>query len=46
MKGLTPSQLESLNCQIMLSNTYHLGSRPVGINYTANYQQLSHVAYL
>ncbi|EDQ92416.1 uncharacterized protein MONBRDRAFT_4956 [Monosiga brevicollis MX1] len=28
MKGLTPAQLESLNCQIMLSNTYHLGSRP------------------
>ena len=28
MKGLTPAQLESLGCQIMLSNTYHLGSRP------------------
>lgn len=29
MKGLTPEQLRQLNCQIMLSNTYHLGLRPV-----------------
>ena len=24
LKGLTPKQLEELNCQIMLNNTYHL----------------------
>lgn len=24
LKGLTPRQLEDLNCQIMLNNTYHL----------------------
>lgn len=29
MKGLTPEQLRQLDCQIMLSNTYHLGLRPV-----------------
>ena len=29
MKGLTPEQLEELNCQIILANTYHLGMRPV-----------------
>ena len=29
MKGLTPEQLEDLNCQIILGNTYHLGMRPV-----------------
>ncbi|XP_043469195.1 queuine tRNA-ribosyltransferase catalytic subunit [Leptopilina heterotoma] len=28
LKGLLPQQLENLNCQIMLSNTYHLGTRP------------------
>ncbi|EGD74933.1 queuine tRNA-ribosyltransferase 1 [Salpingoeca rosetta] len=28
MKGITPAQLESVGCQIMLSNTYHLGARP------------------
>nr|CAG8452844.1 8728_t:CDS:2 [Entrophospora candida] len=28
LKGLTPKQLEDLNCQIMLNNTYHLGLRP------------------
>jgi len=28
MKGLTPEQLEELNCQIILGNTYHLGMRP------------------
>ncbi|GBB95501.1 hypothetical protein RclHR1_02550013 [Rhizophagus clarus] len=28
LKGLTPKQLEELNCQIMLNNTYHLGLRP------------------
>ena len=26
---MIPEQLEELNCQIMLANTYHLGNRPV-----------------
>ena len=29
LKGLTPSQLEGADCQIVLGNTYHLGNRPV-----------------
>lgn len=29
MKGLTSEQLEQINCQILLGNTYHLGLRPV-----------------
>lgn len=28
MKGLTSEQLEDMNCQILLGNTYHLGLRP------------------
>ncbi|CAG8462736.1 6135_t:CDS:2 [Diversispora eburnea] len=28
LKGLTVKQLEDLDCQIMLNNTYHLGLRP------------------
>jgi len=28
LKGVIPEQLEQLNCQIMLGNTYHLGTRP------------------
>ncbi|KAI0241518.1 Queuine tRNA-ribosyltransferase catalytic subunit 1 [Lamellibrachia satsuma] len=28
LKGITPDQLEELNCQIILGNTYHLGHRP------------------
>lgn len=28
MKGILPDQLENLNCQIILANTYHLGNRP------------------
>lgn len=28
LKGLLPDQLEKLNCQIILGNTYHLGTRP------------------
>ncbi|XP_015433721.1 PREDICTED: probable queuine tRNA-ribosyltransferase [Dufourea novaeangliae] len=28
LKGLLPQQLEKLNCQIILGNTYHLGTRP------------------
>ena len=29
LKGMTPKQLESIDCQIMLGNAYHLGNRPV-----------------
>ncbi|XP_046961779.1 queuine tRNA-ribosyltransferase catalytic subunit [Vanessa cardui] len=28
MKGLLPDQLEDLDCEIILGNTYHLGNRP------------------
>ncbi|XP_075213037.1 tRNA-guanine transglycosylase [Lycorma delicatula] len=28
LKGLLPEQLEALDCQIILGNTYHLGTRP------------------
>ncbi|XP_043279928.1 queuine tRNA-ribosyltransferase catalytic subunit [Venturia canescens] len=28
LKGLLPQQLEQIGCQIMLGNTYHLGTRP------------------
>lgn len=28
LKGLIPEQLEELDCQIILGNTYHLGHRP------------------
>merc|ERR1719493_389454 len=28
LKGVLPEQLKALGCQIMLSNTYHLGTRP------------------
>ena len=30
LKGMTPKQLEDMDCQIMLGNAYHLGNRPVG----------------
>ena len=30
LKGMTPHQLETLDCRILLGNTYHLGNRPVG----------------
>lgn len=29
VKGILPEQLETLNCKIILGNTYHLGTRPV-----------------
>ena len=29
VKGLLPEQLETLDCKIILGNTYHLGTRPV-----------------
>ena len=32
LKGMTPHQLKELDCQILLGNTYHLGSRPVRIS--------------
>ncbi len=28
LKGILPQQLESLDCRIILGNTYHLGNRP------------------
>jgi len=28
MKGITCQQMEDLDCRIMLSNTYHLGTKP------------------
>jgi queuine tRNA-ribosyltransferase len=28
MKGITCQQMETLDCRIMLSNTYHLGTKP------------------
>ncbi len=28
MKGITCEQMENLDCRIMLSNTYHLGTKP------------------
>lgn len=31
LKGLTPKQLEDLNCQIMLNNTYHLVGLLIGV---------------
>ena len=29
LKGVTPRQLEAMDCRILLGNTYHLGNRPV-----------------
>ena len=34
LKGMTVKQLETMDCQIMLGNAYHLGNRPVINNYT------------
>lgn len=31
MKGVLTEQLEKLNCEIILGNTYHLGTRPVSL---------------
>ncbi len=30
IKGITSQQLEELDCQVILGNTYHLGHRPGG----------------
>lgn len=29
LKGLLPHQIKELNCNLILANTYHLGTRPV-----------------
>ena len=31
MKGVLPEQLEELDVQILLGNTYHLGLKPVSV---------------
>lgn len=35
MKGVTPEQLKdpSINCQLLLGNTYHLANKPVSMAY-------------
>ena len=38
LKGITPRQLEALDCRIMLGNTYHLGNRPVSWIITHSYR--------
>ena len=40
LKGLTTTQLKDLNCQLMLGNTYHLGSRPVGLGDQFHFNRL------
>lgn len=41
LKGLLPEQLEKLECNLILGNTYHLGNRPVGqIRVTSQYIHL------
>lgn len=35
LKGMTPKQLEGMDCQIMLGNAYHLGNRPVRYSFQA-----------
>jgi tRNA-guanine family transglycosylase len=32
LKGILPHQIKELNCNLILANTYHLGTRPVVIN--------------
>ena len=44
LKGVLPEQLEEMNCQLILSNTYHLGHRPVSTNYKVNEPPLCTVA--
>ncbi|KAL7636741.1 UNVERIFIED_CONTAM: hypothetical protein RMT77_012495 [Armadillidium vulgare] len=39
IKGLTPEQVEETGAQIILGNTYHLGSRP-GVDILGNYESL------
>jgi len=35
LKGMTPKQLELMDCQILLGNAYHLGNRPVNLLITS-----------
>lgn len=37
MKGVTPDQLITMDCRIILGNTYHLANRPVSALYTYKY---------
>lgn len=37
LKGMLPEQLKGMGLQIMLSNTYHLGTRPVSHNSLPNF---------
>ena len=34
LKGVLPHQIKELGCNLILGNTYHLGTRPVGLNIT------------
>lgn len=36
LKGFLPKELEAMNCQIMLNNTYHLVRRDLFINFFFN----------
>lgn len=42
LKGLTPRQLEDLNCQIMLNNTYHLVIGDRSVNHARESLTLGH----
>ena len=37
LKGITSRQLEEIDCQIILGNTYHLGMRPVSVCKCVNF---------
>ena len=51
MKGVTPEQLKdpSINCQLLLGNTYHLANKPVSLafffvqKYGTFYNSASHI---
>ena len=48
MKGVTPEQLKdsSINCQLLLGNTYHLANKPVSqayVLYGTFYDSASHI---
>ena len=34
LKGLLPHQIKELNCNLILANTYHLGTRPVCFSFS------------
>ena len=49
LKGLTPEQLQQLNCRLILGNTYHLGHRPVNSKFSfffLNFHLISILHYL